>query len=149
MASAQASQHLFANHLIQMFEVDPDDTNPTEVSWVDMRDYSEIGIMVMTSVLGGAGPDAFTIIANSDSAGGGTDATIKVHAVGSPPDAIEDHLVLSCTAEEIRQEETSSTGQLRYVTAVVTMDNAGDEAVVTYNRVAKRSTLNLTADVVA
>jgi hypothetical protein len=67
------------------------------------------------------------------------------------PTAAGDFLVLSCTAEEIAQEASDAgVANARYVTAVVTCDNAGDEAVVFYQRAGtKRAYAGLTADVVS
>lgn len=151
MASSQTSEKFTANAAVTMYDHDPaDSTVATDVAWVDMRDYTEFTAITFASALTGAGVTAFTILANSASDGSGTDATIKSHAVGSAPDAVGDYLVLSCTAEEVRSQETSSTGQLRYVTANLTADNAADESVVVYIRSgARRPAAGLTADTVA
>jgi hypothetical protein len=125
-------------------------TVATDIAWVDMRDYENFAALVFTSSLGGNGPTVFTIVANSQSNGGGTDAVIKSHAVGSAPDAVGDFLVLECTDKELAQESTSTTGELRYVSAKVTCHHTDDEAVVVYLRGgAKRAADGLTADYVS
>lgn len=150
MGSPQASDKLFSNVKVEMFDHDPDTTDATDVEWVDMRDYENFAVLVMASALTGIGVTAFTILANSESDGSGTDVTIKTHAVGSAPDAVGDYLVLECTAEEIAQEGADAGEDLRYVSANLTMDNAADENVVTYVRGgAKRAHDALTADTVA
>ena len=120
-----------------------------DMGWVDMRDYDAILITVHAAALTGNGVTVFSIIANADSAGGDTDATIKTHAVASAPDAAGDYLVLEASAAEIQGASTSTTGALRYVSAAVTAANAADNIAVTYVRKAKHSKLNLTADSVA
>ncbi len=151
MAATGAADKLFANNKITMREIDPaTGTNATDVEWVDMRDYDNFGVLTMASALTGNGVTAFSILANSESDGSGTDATVVSHSVGSAPDAVDDYLVLECTAAQVRQVETSGTGQLRYVSASLTFANAGDENVVTYVLSgAKRAADGLTADSVA
>lgn len=151
MASPQASDKLTANLKVNHYDHDPaNSTVATDVGWVDMRDYETIMITTFASALTGLGVTAFTIQGNSESDGTGTDAEIKAHAVGSAPDAVGDWLVLECTAKELAQESTSTTGALRYVSAKLTCANAADEQVVTYIRGgAKRAADGLTADTVA
>ena len=152
MASPQASDKLFANMAMYAFDHDPaNSTVATDIGWVDMRDYENFAVLLFTSVLGGSGPTVFTILANAESDGGGTDVTIKSHAVGSAPNAVGDFLVLECTAEEIAQEAADAgVENVRYVSAKVTCQHTGDEAVVVYVRAgAKRSADGLTADYVS
>lgn len=151
MASPQASDKLFSNLKITMYDHDPaDSTVATDVEWVDMRDYENFAVLTFASTLTGAGVTAFSILANSKSDGSGTDVTIKTHAVGSAPDAVGDYLVLECTAEEIAQEGADNSEELRYVSANLTCANAADENVVVYVRGgAKRACDGLTADTVA
>lgn len=151
MASAVSTSSFVDNHKVTVYDHDPaDSTVATDVAWVDMADYGEFTVIAFASALTGNGVTAFKILANSQSDGGGTDAEIKVHAVGSAPDAVGDYLVLSCTAEEIRQAESSATGRLRYVSANLDCDNTADENVVVYIRSKPRfPQRGLTADVVA
>lgn len=139
-----------SNNKVTQYDHDPGSTAAVDIAWVDMKDYSEITISTFASALTGAGCNAFTILANSESNGSGTDATVATHAIGSAPDAVGDYLFLSVSAEMIRAVETSSTGQLRYVSASITCANAADEQVVTYIRSEPRFAKDgLTADVVA
>lgn len=151
MASVQSSESWLAKNKVDMYDYDPaDSTVITDVGWVDLQDYEEFTVMVFTSVLGGTGPTAFKLLANSSATGAGTDAEIKVHALGSLPNAVGDWVVLSCSAEEVRQAETTTTGRLRYVSANLDCNHSGDEAVVVYVRSKPRvATLALTTDVIS
>ena len=151
MASAVTSNKMNTITKVDMFNHDPDTTAATDVGWVDMRDYGGIRVIAMASSLTGNGVEAFTINANSDSAGGGTDAVVLAHAVSSAPDAEGDWLVLEVTAAQIREVEVFAThGQLRYVTAILTMENQADENAVVYERFNSRFPQDgLTADTVA
>lgn len=152
MASPQASDKFFANNKVTQYDHDPaNSTVATAIGWVDMRDYGNFAALCFTSSLGGNGPTAFSIIADSDSDGGsGSNVIIKTHAVGSAPDAVGDYLVLECTAEELAQEGADNSVDLRYVSVKVTCHHTDDEAVVTYIRSeARRAADGLTADTVA
>jgi len=146
MASLQGSGSFIHRNKILMFDHDTGDTSANDVSWEDMRDYDELTVTAFASTLTGNGVTAFTILANSESDGSGTDVEIKAHAVGSAPDAVGDWLVLSCTSEELAGLGTN----LRYVSASLTMANNADENVVTYVFSHSRfPQANLTADTVA
>ncbi len=151
MASSVSTDKLFTTHAIASYDFDPNSTAATDVAWVDLRDYSNFAVIAMTSAsTGAAGPVAFKILANSDSAGGGTDVEVKAHAVGSAPDAVGDYLVLECTAEEIAELASDNSSALRYVSANIAMGNAADEAVVTYIRTGARFQYDgMTADYIS
>lgn len=151
MASIQSSESWTAKNKVNIYDYDPaDSTVITDVGWVDMQDYEEFTVICFASALAGTGLTAFKILANSDSAGGGTDAEIKVHALGTAADAVGDWVVLSCSAEEIKQAETTATGRLRYVSANLDCNNSGDEQVVVYIRSKPRfPQTGLTADTIA
>lgn len=138
MASSVSTDKLFTTHAIASYDFDPDSTAATDVAWVDLRDYSNFAVIVMSSALTGNGPAAFKILANPNSDGSGTDVTVKTHAVGSAPDAVGDYLVLECTAEEIAELASDNSSALRYVSANIAMTNATNEAVVTYIRTGAR-----------
>lgn len=148
MASSVSTDKLFTTHAIESYDFDPDATTATDVEWVDLRDYRNFAVIAMTSALAGStGPTAFKIIANDDSAGGGTDVEVKAHALGSAADAVGDYLVLECTADEIAELAEDNSEELRYVSAQIAMGNAGDEMVVTYIRTGARWEYDgLTAD---
>ncbi len=119
MASVQSVEKFFANNKVTSYQVGAIDS-ATDIAWVDMADYEGIAVIATAAALTGVGITAFSLIANSDSAGGGTDATVVSHGVAVAPDAVGDMLVLECTAEQIREVETSATGQLRYLSAKAT-----------------------------
>lgn len=150
MASSVSTDKLFTTHAIASYDFDPDATAATDVAWVDLRDYSNFAVIVMSSALTGNGPAAFKILANPNSDGSGTDVEVKAHAVGSKPDAVGDYLVLECTAEEIAELASDNSSALRYVSANIAMANAADEAVVTYIRTGARFQHDaLTADYIS
>ena len=132
MASAQASQHFLANNLITMYDFDPDSADAQDVAWVDMRDYREFTLVFFRTV-GTSALDTFNIIANADSAGGGSDVIIKTYS-GDAPNAAGDTAYLSCTAEEIADLGRQNSLDLRYVSASLEFATNTDEAFVTYIR---------------
>lgn len=144
MASGQSSDKLLSNLAITHYDFDPDGTDAVDVGWVDMRDFSHFACSFFRTV-GTSALDTFTIIANPESDGSGTDVNVKTHAVGSEPNALGDYLFLECTAEEIGA--LGST--LRYVSAACEFATGTDEGVVTYIRKGKRSYDALSADTVA
>jgi hypothetical protein len=150
MASSVSTDKLFTTHAIASYDFDPNSTAATDVAWVDLRDYSNFAVIVMSSALTGNGPAAFKILANPNSDGSGTDVEVKAHAVGSKPDAVGDYLVLECTAEEIAELASDNSSALRYVSANIAMANAADEAVVTYIRTGARFQYDgMTADYIS
>ena len=132
MASPQASGHFINRNKVTMYDFDYSNS-AVDVAWVDMQNYKEFIVVAFLSVPAAGAISQFSLIANADSAGGGSDVTIKTHALGSSPDAVGDYVVLSCTAEEIAQEAADAgvTG-VRYVSANLTLSQAAAEAVVTY-----------------
>lgn len=149
MASVQTVNKFMANNAVTGY-VPGDISTASEIGWVDMSDYEGIVVKVNAVNLTGVGVDEFSIVANSESDGGGTDATVDSHAVASAPDAAGDYLFLEVSAEQIRAVETAATGQLRYVTAKIGTANASDRVEVTYIRYGARFAKDgLTADVVA
>jgi len=149
MASAVDQQKFFAENKLGYYN-SGDATTATDIGWVDMKDYEEFAVLAGAASLTGTGITALTIVANSESDGTGDEVVIKEHAVGSAPDAEEDYLVLSCSAEEIAHLGEASGYNLRYVSAKVTTDNAADIIALTYFRTrAKHKYLDLTADYVS
>lgn len=158
MASNYTANKLRSNMAVEMYDHDPGGTSALVVTpdggttkrYADMRGYENFMAVCMASALTGAGVTAFTLVANTDSDGSGTDRTIVSHAVGSAPDAVGDFLVLECTAEQIAAVGGTNSEDLRYVAAKLTCDNSADENVVTYIRCgARHSKSGLTADSVA
>ncbi len=147
--NAPASQKMFANLKITNFVVTANHTTPVDVGFVDMQDYLEFGCRTIHVVDGGDGVDDFSIVVNTAADGNGSEAILKAHAIGSLPDAINDSLVLSVTAEEIAAQSGEDGVQYRYISAKVGAENAGDDTAVVYIRTAKHAQLDLTSDDVA
>lgn len=116
--------------------------------WQDMRDYG--ALLVQYHKVTGAGTLAkFKLFAASSSTGANA-TEVKAHALGSNPDAINDTIVLECTAQEIGAMGDSAGTNLRYVAAQVAHDTAADRASLAYIFGNPRfSQGGLTADVVA
>ena len=70
-------------------------TAATDIAWVDMRDFQNFMATVVATALAGTGVTVFKILANDDSAGGGTDVIVKQHAVASAADAVNDRCTLN------------------------------------------------------
>lgn len=148
MASPQAPDKLASNLKINVYDHDPDDTDPDHVEWVDMKGYENFMAILFRSV-GSGDIDEFSIDANAESDGGGTDVEIETHALGSSVDAVGDYIILECTAEQIAQEGADNGEDLRYVSATVEQATAGDECVVVYIRKPLRPQDGLTADTIS
>lgn len=149
MASAVTTDYLSSQLKVMSFDFDPDNTVPVDVSWQDMRDFGAVLMQLFRSV-GTGTVVAFKILANAQSNGGGTDAEVKAHAIGSAPDAVGDYINLEALANEIIALETAGTGALRYVSASVDMNVSTDECVVVYVFGLPRFAYgSLTADVIA
>lgn len=141
MASALGSQSFLANNLVTVYDHDPDESTAFDVAWVDMSGYSEFTAIVIKTVGTGA-TDAFTILSNPTSTGGGTDVTVKAHAGPTVQDAVADMLVLSCRADELSGN--------RYVSVSLELAVTTDECVVVYIRSNPRHAyVDLTGDTVA
>ncbi len=128
----------------------PASTAATAVEWVAM-DGNNFMAQVMATVIAGAGVTAFTINAATDSSGSNS-TVILAHAVGSAPDAEGDSLVLEVSAQQIAQQGAALSTPLDFthVSAVLTKDNNGDKASVTYTMMNLRNSYeDMTADNVA
>jgi hypothetical protein len=127
MASSVTTDYLSSVLKVMMFDFDPDETTHTDVSWQDMRDFGAV-LMTMMHSVGTGTVAAFSILANAQSDGSGTDATVKTHALGSDPNAVGDYIHLEALASEIVNLATD----LRYVSAQIALATTTDECVVTY-----------------
>ena len=116
---------------ITAYDFDPNATTATDVSFVDMRDLYSLCVMVFRTV--GTSTMTLTIVANTDSDGGGDEETIatKTFTAGQP-DAVGDYVFLEVLAEQIRTSGDSNDEALRYVSAKISFETATDEAVVAY-----------------
>lgn len=151
MASALATEKLFANAKIEMWDHDPGATAATVCtggSYVDLRDYGGFAVVAMSSTLTGNGITLLEIVAADDATG--TNVTVIKTSGTVAADAVGDYVVEECTAEEIAQLSEAAGYSLRYVGARLTLHNAADESVVTYIRHKPRfPQTGLTADTIA
>jgi hypothetical protein len=148
MASAVTTDYLSSTIKVLSFDFDPNETAATDVSWQDMRDFGAVLMQVFISV-GTGGLSSFAILANAQSNGGGTDATVKTHALGTAPDAVGDIVNLECLASEFPPLNPAGV-HLRYVSAAISLVTATDECVVVYVFGQPRFAFgSLTADVIA
>ena len=130
MASAVTTEYLSSVLKVMSFDFDPDNTVPTDVSWQDMRDFNAVLMQVFHSV--GTGTIvAFLLLANDQSNGGGTDVTVKTHALTNQPDAVGDYIHLECLASELPPLNPAGL-KLRYVSANIDPNVSTDEFVVVY-----------------
>lgn len=157
MATVQSEyQKFMSRNAMKLFDFDPDVATvvnvPTDAQgWLDMQDY-EGAICTFFRTVGASALDTFDIIANSESDGSGTDATIVVGMpVGaSEPNAVGDQIHLEISAEMLASLSTSTTGSLRYVTSAVEVATGTDEAVIAWTRYGTRNAKDgLTADIIA
>ncbi len=151
MASAQASDKLFANQKMNKYIANEADAATEQTyTFVDMRDYENFAIGIVTSILGGTGPTTFEIVADADSDGGDGNVVIKAHALGSLPNAVGDVVWLECTAEEIKALGVTNSKALRYVALNLDANHNDDEVAMVYIRGGARFPQDgLTADVVS
>lgn len=139
MASAQTIDKLFTEMKIEMLDNDPGAATAKIVSadgstfvGKDMRDYGSFAVVAMPTV---ASSEITVLeIVASDSSDMSTNVTAVVTSGAVSANApLVDYVALECTAEQIKEVDTSSVG-LRYVAARITCNAAGDEHVVTYIR---------------
>ena len=130
MASAVTTDYLSSVLKIMSFDFDPDNTVPADVSWQDMRDFNAVLMQVFHSV--GTGTIvSFSLLANAQSNGGGTDATVKTHPLTAQPDAVGNYIHLECLADELPPLNPAGE-KLRYVSANIDPNVSTDEFVVVY-----------------
>ncbi len=127
MASGVTTDYLSSTLKVAMYDFDPDETTHTDVNWSDMRDFGAVLVMLFKSV-GTGKVNAFSILANAESDGSGTDATVKTHALGTDVDAVGDYVHLEALASEIVNLATD----LRYVSGNASLATTTDECVATY-----------------
>lgn len=127
MASSVTTDYLSSTLKVTMYDFDPDETTHTDVNWSDMRDFGAVLMMMMHSV-GTGTVAAFSILANAESDGSGTDATVKTAALTSNPDAVGDYTFLEALASEIVNLATD----LRYVSGNASLATETDECVFAY-----------------
>lgn len=131
MAVATANEKITANCKITQYDHDPNATTATDVAWVDMGGYGSFLVSFFRTV--GTSNLTFSILANSESDGSGTDVTVKTKTLdGVQPDAVGDYTFLEVTEQEVKQAGVDAGQDVRYVSANLTLATGTDEGVVTY-----------------
>jgi len=152
--SAVSTQKLFAREAIQMGPHSPSDTNAdvcSSLGWVDMQEFDIFACLAMATHLAANsnGITLLEIVAATDTSGDNPTLIKTSGACNTANANLTDYQCLECLAEEVDQIGQAAGLSLRYVAAVLTMDNANSLAAVTYVRSgAKAPHLNLTAPVV-
>lgn len=133
MVATASAEKFLANNLIQGYVFDPDDTNPADIAWVDMKEFEGISA-TFVRMIGTGNLDTFTWLGNTDSAGGGTDRIIKAHAVANEPNLEDDNIHLEITADDIAEVGSANGEKLRYVSISAEFATGTDEGCIVYVR---------------
>jgi len=150
MASLVAEQKIKSGYKIEVWDHDPATasalvTSPdggTTDRYMDGRDLSHFAVIVAATVFGGNGPTLVEIVAADDAAG--TNIT-QIKTSGTiAADALGDWVIEECSMDEVSQISAAAGLNLRYVAARITCHHSGDEALVTYLGIPRRSFLNQT-----
>ncbi|MFQ5625594.1 MAG: hypothetical protein ACE5FM_02955 [Methyloligellaceae bacterium] len=129
MAATAKSQKFGTRANVKSYEVTA--TGPADVAWVDMSNFETFFASVVKTV-GTNVISNFSIIANAQSDGSGTDVTVidgtvdivNVNAVGE-----NGHV--ECTADMVKEAGVAAGEDVRYVSINLTQ-TATEECVVTY-----------------
>jgi len=154
MASPQSVNKMLSNYK-QVEVVDASDRTTAAVipvteanvvgTWFDMRDYSNVMVKCILHTRAD-NIEEFSIVADSDSDGGGGNVTIVEHSDPTDADAAGDSVVLECSAEQIVQEGSDNSEYLRYISAKVKTGNASDRVTIVITGIPKHAQDGLTAD---
>ncbi len=152
MVTAVATEKLFANNMIEMFNHAPADAateqsvkqGATTTTWRAMRDYEGFAVLAEPTLLVGTGLTELSIYAAEDSAG--TNAT-EIKTTGAIlANALGDYAVLEVSAEDIQQIGKAAGYDFTHVVAYADCQHDDDELGVTYIRFAtSHATSGLTA----
>lgn len=151
MATAQTMERWRSRNAFTLYDHDPGASTAVLVSadggttknFVDMRDYEQFVVLAMVTV-GTGGITTVAIVAAEDTAGTNQQTIVTVGGA-LDADALGDYIIAECTAEQIAAVGAAAGYNLRYVSALITCGNNGDEALVGFIRTgAKRATSALT-----
>ena len=130
------------------YDFDPDSTSVTDVAWVDMRDIYSLLVMFFRNI--GTSAITLTILANTDSDGGGDEATIKTKVfTAGQPNAVGDYGFLEALAQQVAQAGSEDGKDYRYVSSNISFATNTDEGTVVYIARPRFKFENLTADSIA
>lgn len=150
MASAVATQCMRSSLFMASYDHDPGATTAVIVSpdggttkrYVDMRDFTNLAVVAMSSTLTGNGITKLEIVASETTAF--SSVTVIKDSGTVAADAVGDLVVEECSAEEIAHLGEAAGLNLRYVAGRLTCQNSADEAVVTYIGLPVRKCKDLT-----
>lgn len=147
MASAVSTETIGSMLYMHSYDNDPGSTNATlagpdggtTIRYLDLKDYSAVGVLVKPNIVGGTGVTKVELVACANTAFSSVTVVKDSGAVAG--DALEDNVFLECTDAEVIQLGAT----LRYVAARVTHGTNTDESTVTYIGLPKRAYTGLTA----
>lgn len=152
MASAVDSQKIGSQIKVVSYDHDPGATSAvlagpdggTTIRYIDMSDYSNVGVLVKPNIVGGGGVTKVELVASAAVA---FSSVVVVKDSGTvAADALDDNVWLECTAAELNALGTD----LRFIAARITAASATDEATVTYVATGARNPAeDLTATAIA
>jgi hypothetical protein len=133
-----------------MFDFDPGSsaaallTATVSAAYQDMRDCDNLMVVAMTTIAAADGMQLVELVAD-DNTSFSSPTAVKAHAA-TVADAVGDYVVL-----EISDADLQALGEAdaRYVTFRGTMDDATDEAVITFIAKPNRAYRDLTATTIA
>lgn len=147
MASAVSTEKIGSSLYIHSFDHDPGATTAvlagpdggTTIRYLDMKDYTNVGVLVKPNIVGGTGVTKVELVASATTSFSSVTSVKDSGTVAG--DALEDNVFLECTDAEVVQLGAT----LRYVAARITHGTNTDESTVTYIGIPKRSYTGLTA----
>ena len=144
MASAVAVNHLQSVTKTTCRSAIPGDTNSHYAAWVDMQAFTHL-LALITYIVRVGHLTQFALYTSAASDGSGAVKIRDYAGTVTAADAVDDTLVLECSAEEL---QALGSG-LRYVSVAYTASDAGDKLAVAYVQSAKDAKDGLTADVLS
>ena len=145
--TALTTEKFIANNKVTLYDFDPGDTDPNDIAWVDFTDYDVMTIWFFRTVGTGA-VDTFSILANPNADGSGTDVTVKASPVTNEPNATGDYILLEINTQDIL--DAAGGISMRGVTASVEFATGTDEGVIMYVLSdAKRPQAGLSVELIA
>lgn len=147
MASAVSTEKIGSEIYLHSFDNDPGATSATlagpdggtTIRYLDMKDYSTVGVLVKPNIVGGTGVTKVELVASATVAF--SSVTVVKDSGTVAGDSLEDNVFLECSDAEVIQLGAT----LRYVAARVTHGTNTDESTVTYIGIPKRNVTGTTA----
>jgi len=118
------------------YDFDPGDTAAHDIAWVDMRDAMGIAFKVFRTV--GTSTLTLLILVNTDSDGGGTEATLKTWTPTLQPNEVGEYIFEEALREEITQKSSEDGEDYRYISLSIAAGTGTDECVASYLKMPNR-----------